>query len=161
VANIEGRDGTREELVENLYTGPGTTSLASSDIITAFFLPDPPSGFGSAHLKIGKRGSGTDIAVAGVSASLVIDDEGKVAECRIALASLGPVPMRATESEGELRGRVPTEVVLAAVADSASREAQPISDMRASASYRATLARVLTLRVLRAAVQATGEGVTG
>ncbi len=34
----------------------------------------PPPGFGSAHVKLGKRGSGTDIALAGVSASVVIGE---------------------------------------------------------------------------------------
>ncbi len=153
VANIAGRDGTRDELVEDLYIGPGATTLASSDIITSFLLPNPPPGFGSAHVKLGKRGSGTDIALAGVSVGVVLGDGGKILDCRIALASLGPIPFRAVASEQMLRSETPSETVLAAVAASAAREAKPIDDMRASASYRTTLARVLTLRALRGAVQ--------
>ncbi len=157
-ASITGAEGVREVAVESLYTGPGTTTLASSDIITSFFLPNPPAGFGSAHVKIGKRGSGTDIAMAGVSASLVIGDDGLVSDCKIALASLGPIPMRAPQAEDTLIGRSPTEEVLAEVAGTASTEAQPIGDMRASAEYRSTLARVLTHRALREAVaDAQGE----
>lgn len=156
VATVVGSDGARDELVEDLYSGPGATTLASSDIITSFFLPDPPAGFGSAHVKIGKRGSGTDIALAGVAASLVIGEDGTVSECKIALASLGPIPMRARNTEAALVGKAPTEDVLDSVAQSASAEAKPIGDMRASAEYRTTLARVLTHRALREAVRVAG-----
>jgi len=153
-ATIVGAAGTRDELVEDLYSGPGATTLASSDIITSFFLPDPPAGFGSAHVKIGKRGSGTDIALAGVSASLVLADDGTVAECKIALASLAPIPLRARTTETVLLGRAPTDDVLAEVASAAAEEATPIGDMRASAEYRTTLARVLTRRALAEALSA-------
>lgn len=159
VATIVGRDGARDELVETLYVGPGATSLAPSDIITSFFLPDPPRHFGSAHVKLGKRGSGTDIALAGASAAVVIGDRGEIADCRIALASLGPTPFRALATEALLCDQAPTEGVLAAAADKASEEAKPISDVRASASYRTTLAKVLTMRALRRSVQSAGVEV--
>ena len=158
-ATIEGRTGARDELVEALYTGPGTTSLAASDIITSIFIPSPPPGFGSAHVKLGKRGSGTDIAMAGASASVVIGAGGEISDCRIALASLGPTPFRALDTERLLRHEVPTKAVLSAAAAAAGREAKPIGDMRASASYRTTLAEVLTKRALYAAIAASGAAV--
>ena len=158
-AIIAGVGGSRDELVEDLYVGPGETSLVPSDIITHFILPQPPPGFGSAHVKLGKRGSGTDIALAGVSASVVISDGGVVVDCRIALASLGPTPFRATGTESLLRFELPTEALLAAAAESASGEAKPIGDMRASASYRTRLARVLTLRALHGAMESAGVRV--
>lgn len=158
-ATITGVEGTRVELVEDLYVAPGLTSLARSDIITHFTLPLPPPGFGSAHVKLGKRGSGTDIALAGVSASVVAGAAGEIADCRIVLASLGPIPFRAVGTEALLRSERPTGELLAAAAESASREASPIDDMRASASYRLSLARVLTLRALSGAMQSAGVEV--
>ena len=159
VATIEGRNGARNELVEDLYTGPGATTLASSDIITSILLPDSPPAFGSVHVKLGKRGSGTDIALAGASVSVVLGERGEVLDCMIALASLGPTPFRAVAAEALLRSQAPTDAVLAAAAQSAADEAKPIGDMRASASYRTTLARVLTLRALREAVRSAGVEV--
>lgn len=156
IARIEGRDGARDEVVEDLYVGPGATTLTSSDIITSFLLPDPPPRCGSAHVKLGKRGGGTDIALAGVSASLVIGERGEIADCRIALASLGPTPMRAFAAEEKLRAEMPTEAVLVRAAEAAGEEARPIGDMRASAEYRTTLAQVLTSRALREAVRCAG-----
>ena len=158
-ATIVGRGGARDELVEDLYTGPGTTSLAASDVITSIFLPSPPSGFGSAFIKLGERGSGTDIAIAGVSASVVISADGRIADCRIAMASLGPTPMRASATEALLRRQMPTDELLTDAAASAGREAKPIGDMRASASYRTALAQVLTKRALYAAIASSGAEV--
>lgn len=157
IARVEGTAGRREIPVEDLYVGPGQTSLACSDIITEFIVPEPPIGFGSAHVKLGKRGSGTDIAMAGASASIVLG-EGVVVDCRVALASLGPTPFRAARTEEALRGRKPTEESLHVVAAVAAEEAMPIGDIRASASYRTTLAQVLTLRALRAAVSSAQGG---
>jgi carbon-monoxide dehydrogenase medium subunit len=158
-AVVTGVAGSREELVEDLYVAPGATSLAQSDIITHFVLPQPLPGFGSAHVKLGKRGSGTDIALAGVSASVVAGGDGAIVDCRVVFASLGPTPFRAVGTESLLRSKLPTEALLAAAAETASGEARPIGDMRASASYRSTLARVLTLRALRGALESAGVEV--
>ena len=159
IATIHGVDGSRDELVEDLYTGPGATSLACSDVITALTLPARQPGFGSAHVKLGKRGSGTDIALAGAAASLVIGGGGEIIDCRIALASLGPIPFRAVGSESVLRSEILTEALLEAAAAAAAGDAKPIGDMRASAEYRTRLARVLTLRALHGAVESVGAWV--
>jgi carbon-monoxide dehydrogenase medium subunit len=90
---------------------------------------------------------------------VVISEQREIADCRIALASLGPTPFRAFASEELLRGQMPTEAALAAAAEAAGGEAKPIGDMRASASYRTTLAKVLTLRALREAVQCASAEV--
>jgi carbon-monoxide dehydrogenase medium subunit len=58
-----------------------------------------------------------------------------------------------------LRAEMPTESVLTRAAQAAGGEAKPIGDMRASASYRTALARVLTLRALREAVRCAGAEV--
>ena len=157
IATIQGRDASRDEPIENLYVGPGSTTLAVHDIITSIFVPDSAPRSGSAHLKIGTRGSGTDIAMVGASAGVTLDDSGAIEDARIVLASVAPTPMRALEAETSLVGVEPSEEVLAAAAEIAAGECRPISDLRASASHRLALARVLTLRVLRAALAVAGE----
>jgi carbon-monoxide dehydrogenase medium subunit len=137
--------------------GPGITTLAVHDIITSIFVPDSAPRSGSAHLKIGTRGSGTDIAMVGASAGVTLDDSGAIEDARIVLASVAPTPMRALEAETSLAGVEPSEEVLAAAAEIAAGECRPISDLRASASHRLALARVLTLRVLRAALAVARE----
>lgn len=158
-ASITGAEGTRTEYVAALYTGPGTTTLAPDDVITAFVLPTPPDGFGSAHIKLGKRGSGTDIAIAAVAASVVVGAGGEIEDCRIALASLAPTPLRAFAAEAVLRGARPTAAVLEATGNAAAALASPIDDVRATADYRRSLARVLTRRSVSRAIAAAGREV--
>lgn len=160
IASVVGSDGGREYLVEDLYTGPGVTILDNTDIITSFFIPNPPVRFGSAHAKVGKRGSGTDIALAGVSASIELGEDGEVVDCRIALASLGPTPMRAPAAEAVLLGNTISAELIASAARAAGSDARPIGDMRAGAGYRTTLAEVLTRRVLTSAVELAGVEIT-
>lgn len=159
VANIQGSTGPRSERVEDLYSGPGSTTLANHDVIESVFVPESNPGFGSAHLKLGARGGGTDIAIVGVSAGVALDEAGEITDARIVLASVAPTPMRAVEAEGVLRGAAPTGDVISAAAEAAANECRPISDLRASATYRVSLTRVLTMRALEAALAiARGEG---
>ncbi len=158
IATIEGRGGSRDEPVEDLFVGPGATTLSSHDIITSIFVPDSPPRFGSAHLKIGVRGSGTDIAMVGVSAGVTLDGAAAITRARIVLASVAPTPIRAVQAEHVLEGIEPSEEAFAAAAAAAAGECRPISDLRASASHRLALVRVLTLRALRAALAAARDG---
>jgi carbon-monoxide dehydrogenase medium subunit len=158
VATIRGRDGTRHEPVENLYAGPGTTTLSGDEVITSVFVPAPVAGSGSSHLKIGTRGGGTDIALVGVSAAVTLGDGGVIASAGLVLASVAPTPLRARDAERLLVGRPPTDEALAAAADAAAGACAPISDVRAGAGHRRALVRVLTRRVLLAALaRAAGE----
>jgi CO/xanthine dehydrogenase FAD-binding subunit len=159
-ALVTGIGGDRRELVEDLYLGPGETTLAPGDVITGFRLAPPPPRFGSAHVKLGKRESGTDIAIAGVAASVTLSAGGEIADCRIVLASLGPTPLRAKSAEAVLRGVVPTDTALEAAGEAAATLAKPIDDVRAAASYRTRLARVLTRRALRRAIAAAAGEAT-
>lgn len=159
IAEISGVEGERRVPVEELYTGPGTTTLATSDIITGFFLPDPPARFGSAHVKLGKRGSGTDIAIAAVSAAVEFAATGEVLDCKIALASLAPTPVRSAAAEAALQGTSATDEDLAAAAAAVNNDISPIDDVRATAEYRLQIAEVLTLRALRRARRVALEEV--
>lgn len=152
VARIEGPAGRRSLPIEDLYVGPGVTRLAAGEIVTSIFLPDPEPGTGSAFRKLGKRGGGWDIAIVGTSARVVLGRAGEVTEARIALASVAPTPIRAMAAEAWLRGRVPSGEILAEAARLAAEATRPITDARAGADYRRTLAGVLALRTLRDAV---------
>jgi carbon-monoxide dehydrogenase medium subunit len=159
-ATIIGIDGERNEPVEDLFLGPGATTLAPSDILTSVWLPEPPAGSGSAHLKLGGRGSGTDIAVAGVSVAFRLAGDGSVADPGIVLASVAPTPMRAADAEAAIDGRAPDEETWAAAGEAAAAECRPIGDVRASASYRIALVRVLTVRALRRAAAVAQGGMS-
>ena len=89
----------------------------------------------------------------GVAAFLNLGDKNSGAsEARIALAAVGPVPLRARKAEEVLLAGPLTEERMQEVAKAAADGSLPISDMRASGSYRQEMVRVLTLRALRLAL---------
>lgn len=158
LVQVEGPAGTRSVPVEDFYLRPGVSCLATGEIVTSVLLPDPSPGTGSAFRKLGKRGGGWDIALVGVSAGIVLGGAGEVTDARIALSSVAPTPLRARAAEAWLRGRPPSEENLAEAAQLAAEETRPVTDVRASASYRRSLARVLALRTLRDAVSLAQQG---
>ncbi|HUJ69158.1 MAG TPA: hypothetical protein VLW86_06520, partial [Syntrophorhabdales bacterium] len=89
-----------------------------------------------------------DIAIAGVASLLLFDAEGVCREARIALGAVAPTPMRSLRAESILSGGPLTEEAVEEAAREASEEARPITDIRASASYRREMIRVLTKRTV-------------
>jgi carbon-monoxide dehydrogenase medium subunit len=92
-----------------------------------------------------------DIAVAGIASFLSFDSDNICKEARIALGAVAPTPVRAHHAEAVLAGRPLSDASIEDAAVAASKEARPISDIRASANYRREIVRVLTKRSLKAA----------
>src|SRR5579875_2803207 len=93
-----------------------------------------------------------DFALAGVGVVLVLR-RGRIADARIALAGVGPVPVRASAAEGV----PPSEDLWAQAAEAVRTEVDPEDDIHASAEYRRHIAAVLTRRALREALSRARE----
>ena len=70
-------------------------------------------------------------------------DGGRIAEVRVALGSVAPTVLRATETEKILRGERPAPSVLLAAQQALAREIAPIDDIRSTARYRLRVAQNL------------------
>ncbi len=75
--------------------------------------------------------------------------QSAIRNARIALGSVAPTIVRATEAEAYLAGKELTDAVIERAAELAASAARPISDVRGSADYRRDMIRVLTARALR------------
>jgi len=144
--------------IENVFTGPGATSLGAAEIITAFILPDMAPNTGAAYLKMGRRSGGGDCALVGVAVLLTMSN-GEAGDIRIVFSSVGPKPMRARHAEEVIMSGTLTEERMQEAASTAEGEMSPITDMRCSASYRRELIRVLTFRALQEAQQKAQGGI--
>ncbi len=140
----------REVPLPEFILGPGQTVLRPGELLTGITFAGPSSAARSAYRKAGQRNA---LAIAVVSVALVHEPEAGTV--RIALGSVAPTPMRATEAEKlfesgwmDVSGRAE---LLGAVAAAAARAASPIDDIRASAWYRTVLVEVLTRRALKEA----------
>jgi xanthine dehydrogenase small subunit len=127
--------GHREMPLEGFYTGYRKNVLAADEIVAWIKVPRPVAGEQLRAYKISKRYD-DDISAVCLVVNLRIDD-GVVSHVSIGAGGVAATPARAVQTEAALRGQ-PWTLDAARRATAALRaEFQPISDMRASAAYRA------------------------
>jgi CO/xanthine dehydrogenase FAD-binding subunit len=149
-AVIAGRRGQRRVPVTSFFTGVRRTVLEPGELLLELAVPDPGPHSGGTYVRHTPRRE-LDIAVVGVASQLTLAN-GLCTKARIALASVAPVPLRATAAEQWLEGQRPTPERIARAAELAVEAARPISDQRGSADYRRHLVKVLTRRTLTTAL---------
>lgn len=160
VAEVTGRDGARELPLADLFSGPGTTTLAGGELLTAVLLSPSTASGGSCYLRQTVRWS-MDLAGVGVAAS-VEAEAGVAKSVRVALGAVAPVPMLAVEAAQAVEGTDMTPEALTRAGALAAAACSPISDARGTAEYRRQVVAVLTSRALRIAwLRATGSWPEG
>ena len=157
-AHINGPNGWRTVPTEDFCTGPGRNALQPGELLVAIQIPAPAANSGTAYLRFIPRNE-MDIAVAGVSSTVVLDASGQnIQSARIALASVGPTPILATAAGDSLAGKAVSDDAIAEAGRLASEAATPITDMRGTIRQRHHLVDVLTRRTLNIAIRrARGE----
>jgi aerobic carbon-monoxide dehydrogenase medium subunit len=153
-AVIAGPKGRRRVPLATFFQGVRRTVLGPDELLLELIVPPPAPRSGGNYLRHTPRRE-LDIAVVGVASQLTLAD-GVCAKARIALASVAPTPVRATEAENALEGQPLTAERIEAAATLAVSAASPISDQRGSAEYRRHLVRVLTRRTLITARERAG-----
>jgi aerobic carbon-monoxide dehydrogenase medium subunit len=146
--------GSRRIAAHEFFLGPRRLALAPGEILAEIVIPAFPHGSGAAYQRFALRRA-TALAVAGVAAMVELEG-AKLRAARVVLGAVAPVPLLAVGCNRLLEGNAPSEVLFARAAETAAEEAQPISDLRGSASFRRDLIRVLTVRALRLAVARAG-----
>jgi CO/xanthine dehydrogenase FAD-binding subunit len=158
-AVLTGPGGTRRVGLDELWTAPGRTSASPDELMEAIELPVPPARSGSAYVRLQYRRQ-MEIAVVGAAAYVELGDDGTITTVRVAITALTPVICRVPAAEAALMGQPADalDAALEAAGTAASEAATPISDVRASASYRTAMAAVMARRAIRAAVTRASGG---
>jgi carbon-monoxide dehydrogenase medium subunit len=146
---LEGENGGRTVKAEDFFVDLMTTAIGPGEILTQVIVPPLPDSAGCAYLKHRQPASG--FAMVGVAAWLTLDRRGNCDRVRVGITGLGPKAFRAKAVENEIAGKPPTPANFAAAAAHAAQGVDPLSDIHASAEFRAELARVYTRRALEAA----------
>jgi carbon-monoxide dehydrogenase medium subunit len=144
---IEGNDGQKVMAIEDFFTGPGETCLKRNEILTEIQVPDPLPNSRAVYLKQ-TRTRGADLALVGV-AIMAIMDNNVIADVKISLGAVAPIPIRAKKAEAILKGKKADDHLLETCAEAALLESNPIDDVRSSAEYRKKLIKVLVKRALK------------
>jgi aerobic carbon-monoxide dehydrogenase medium subunit len=154
--DVAGPHGERTIPIAELFFTVFTTTLAAGEVLTRIRFDLPHLGSGSAFVEFARRQG--DFAIAGVGALVTLDENGRVADARVALIGVDDRARRAPSVEAGLQGETPTRGVLEAAAAAVNADIDPLSDIQASESYRRHIAPVLTRRALSTAVERAWGG---
>lgn len=138
-------DARRSMPLERFFLAYRLQDRRPDEFVERISVPKPRPGTRFRAYKVSKRFDQDISAVLG--AFLLRVEDGTVVEARLAYGGMAPVPQRAARAEAALLGRTWDEAALGAAQDALADDFQPISDMRASASYRMTVARNLLRRL--------------
>lgn len=146
---LSSSGGDRVLPLVEFFVGPGESVIAADEILTEIRLPLMPPLSAATFIKLGQRRS-MAISQVNLATRLSVDESSVVNEVRIVLGSVAPVPMRALLAEQIISGEVLSVELLCSAAQKAREEITPISDVRASHSYRLAMTEVLVRRALLA-----------
>lgn len=127
-----------------------TTDLRQNEILTEVRVPILPPRSGGTYMKFG-RGAG-DLAIVGVAAIVTLDNAGSCKDVRLGLAGVGPIPIRATKAEDVLKGRKPSDSLIAEASEKAAEMSNPSSDIRGSAEYKREMVKVYVRKAIRESI---------
>jgi len=143
-----GPEGARALPLDGFLVGPGQTARRPGEVLESVRFASLPPRSATAFLKAGRR-KAMEISVVCVAARLTLDEAGeRCVEARIALGAAAPTTFRARSAERALAGRAPVVEAFREAGRLAAAECRPISDVRASAAYRAHLVERLVHRAL-------------
>jgi len=153
VLHVVGPGGTRHVPVEEFFVGNRKTVLAPDEILAWIEIPPASAGLRGAYYKQSPRF--IDLATLGLAVALEADADRVCREVRFALGGAAPTPLRVKSVEDFLRGHVLDAEALAEAGRLAAEDCRPREDsLRATPEFRRRLIRVLTGRVIRAALEA-------
>jgi carbon-monoxide dehydrogenase medium subunit len=145
---ISGVNGDRIMNLEEFFSGPGEVDLQRGEILKELFVPFPDKDMRMVYLKHGPRRT-MDCALVGIAVALILKNSGQYCQfAKIALGAVAPTPVRAKKTEQLLSGKSVKEFQLRDIKEVLLNEIAPISDVRASATYRAEMVSTLTLRAI-------------
>ena len=130
--------GTRSLPLEQLYTGYRQNVLAPDELLTHIDIPRPTLSDGTTqHLRAYKVSKRQDDDISAVCLALQVQvRDGVITHASIGAGGVAATPARAQLAEAALQGQPWNAATLQAAAKALQTQFQPISDMRASGSYR-------------------------
>jgi xanthine dehydrogenase small subunit len=125
----------RKMALADLYLDYMKNALQAGEFIEAIEIPAREEGIILRCYKLCKRYD-QDISAICTAFALQLDN-GKVTDIRIAMGGMAAIPKRAALAEASLRGKNWDEAAVSVAMQQLDQDFTPLSDMRASASYRA------------------------
>ena len=151
---VVGPKGERVIPIEKFFLGLFTTALQPDEILTEIRVPVPAARTAGAYVKLERKVG--DYATAAAAVQLTLAANGTIEQIGMGLTNLGPVPIKAEAAEKSLLGKKPDAAAIAEASRLAAAATSPNADRRGSVEYKRNMARVLTGRALKIALERAG-----
>jgi CO/xanthine dehydrogenase FAD-binding subunit len=139
--------GRRWVPYRDFHTGYKQMDLHPDELICNIRLPRSKAEWRQIYRKVGTRRAQAISKVCFAAGALMRD--GVIADARLALGSVAPVPKRCLRTEALLRGQPLGDELIRAAREELAQEIAPIDDMRSTARYRRFVAQNLLADFLR------------
>lgn len=157
-ARLKAKNKSSERWIDakDFFAGMFTTALEPDEILVEIEIPFMPPRTGWSFMEVAPRSG--DYALMGVAASVTLDKSGKCANAKLVYLNAGEGPVDAIEAAQLLQGGTITDKLIDdAAALAGDKEINPFGNVHASADFQRHLAKVLTRRALKQAIQRAGE----
>jgi len=143
----------RDVPVHEFFRGPGETLIEPHELLLSLNIETPPPWSGGSYIKLGTR-KALEISMVNVAALITLESpDGPIADARIALGAVAPIPVRAFAAEQALIGEKPSDGLFQKAGEIGVGMCSPITDHRGTMEYRCMMIEVLTKRVLNQALE--------
>ncbi len=130
--------------LEAYFLDYGRQDRAPGEFVEILRVPKPRAAARFGFYKVSKR---REEDISSVCAGFMVHvRDGRIEEARLAFGGMAATPKRAEAAEAALRGQEWDEAAIEAAGRALEQDFAPISDWRASAEYRALIARNLLTR---------------
>jgi len=141
---LQNTQGQRVCDLEDYFISYGKQDLRAGECVAQILLPVPPENQLFAVYKISKRFEQDISAVCGAFAMQV--EDSTISNARICFGGMAETPKRATACERALEGKIWNQETINQAMQAMLTDFTPLTDMRASASYRMRVSQNLLQR---------------
>ena len=151
-----GPKGQRQIPIQNFFKGANYTALNKEEVLLEIRIPSCSDKTGTSFLKLRRHQTAIDMAIVNVATRITLKKR-RCQSARIALGSVAPISFRVKKAESVLSGAELNQEVIQNAAATATAEAKPIDDVRATSAYRKKMVAVLVRRSLENCMQRCGH----
>lgn len=157
-ARLKAKNASAERWIDarDFFVGMFTTALEPDEILVEIEVPFMPANTGWSFMEVAPRAG--DYALMGVAAQVTLDETGKCQQAKLVYLNAGEGPIDAQEAAQLLQGETITDALMEDAASYASeKEITPFGNVHTSPDFQRHLAKVLTQKTLKQAIQRAGE----
>lgn len=156
-ARLKARKASGERWLDarDFFVGMFTTALEPDEMLVEIELPFMPARTGWSFLEVAPRAG--DYALMGVAALVTLDKGGKCKSAKLVYLNAGDGPVDAIEAAKLLEGeKLDDKLIESAAVHASEKEISPFGNVHTSPEFQRHLAKVLTQKALKQALQRAG-----